>query len=472
MAWEPREPSGTSGPWGRRIRIGRGGEAYRPGQLIVPTEQYEANPELFRALGDVTAEVGSYTHITGAFDAAHEIAQLRDEGLQASHNHVLFATGHDCGCGHASAPCPPHPSTPGASDYYDSLRAQMDPGSDWHRCGGSAANPFYANPFYANPFYANPFYANPFYANPFYANAEPNPALSPSGAGGRRRTSARPALQPETSRALPEEPMADPGDIRIAIVDTGYAIDDPIAPNGIMANATITGPRHDIPTDDGDGYYDPAAGHGTFIAGIIEQHAPGCQIEVVDVLSTYGDGDEATIAQALLGLVESNVSFVNLSFSGYSHNGIPALEEAIAALRAVGTVVVASAGNDATCRAPFPAVIDGVIAVGALTEDGLPAQFTNYGPWVDASAHGVDVESAFFRWDGGEEPCCGQDPDNFEGGARWSGTSFSAPRVVGELARHMVVEGGTGEDAAAALITGGGERIPMLGTVVGFDENA
>ena len=40
------------------------------------------------------------------------------------------------------------------------------------------------------------------------------------------------------------------------------------------------------------GSLDPAAGHGTFIAGIIEQLAPGCTIKVQEVIGPLGDTNQ------------------------------------------------------------------------------------------------------------------------------------------------------------------------------------
>jgi hypothetical protein len=53
------------------------------------------------------------------------------------------------------------------------------------------------------------------------------------------------------------------------------------------------------------------------------------------------------------------------------------------------TVVVAAAGNDATGRPTYPAVLPGVVGIGAVDREGRPAPFSNYGPWVRASSLGV-----------------------------------------------------------------------------------
>jgi subtilisin family serine protease len=128
---------------------------------------------------------------------------------------------------------------------------------------------------------------------------------------------------------------------------------------------------------------------------------------------------------------------------------------------------VASAGNDATWRKQYPAALPKVIAVGAIGPMG-PAWFTNYGPWVNACAPGVGVLSTFFtNWNGATpmQPN-GLDPDDYNGWAYWSGTSFSAPVVVGNLARLMM-GGATVKEAINRLINEQAlARMPYLGTVV------
>ena len=470
----PDQPSGRSGPWRNRVRFAPGAAfAYRPGEVLVPAsyvEQAISHPILAHH------EIETQGLLEDAFalfrnvpKTLHVIAELRRDGVPAQVNHVLFATGCCCDCG-SSPGCPPHPSASGAEEDYAANPFYANP---------FYANPFYANPaggcgcgggpsanpFYANPFYANPFYANPFYANPFYANAEPNPGATASSANGRRRSSAVPTDPPPRDNA-----GGGPRSVRVAIVDTGYA-HSAVEPSGtVLDGANVIGERQDVPTDDGDDYLDPAAGHGTFIAGIIEQIAPGCALQIVDVLTTYGDGDEVTIATALLALADQegddHVHFANLSFGGYSPSAMSALAFAIAKLQANGTVVVASAGNDATCVPMYPASLPGVVGVAALDEDGAAAPFTNYGPWVRAATQGVNIVSCLFEWNGAEPLQGGVDPDDFAGGARWSGTSFAAPRVVARLAR-LVNAGVTPQQAVLGLIDDPNRpHKPMLGTVV------
>jgi subtilisin family serine protease len=213
----------------------------------------------------------------------------------------------------------------------------------------------------------------------------------------------------------------------------------------------------DEPDMEPDKRLDPAAGHGTFIAGLIRRLAPTASLKSVRVLGNYGDGDESFIAHQIDQLAdgEDGVDLLNLSFGGYSADAMAPLTAAIENLQqAKGSLVVASAGNDATCRPMWPAVLDEVIAVGALDADGDPAEFTNFGPWVRACTHGVDVVSAFFNSAPGT---------NIVDWATWSGTSFAAPIVTGMIARTMLEQGIDAHAAWFALEAGATTSIGLLG---------
>jgi subtilisin family serine protease len=123
--------------------------------------------------------------------------------------------------------------------------------------------------------------------------------------------------------------------------------------------------------------------------------------------------------------------------------------------------VVAAAGNDATSRLLFPAAfaphpggtVDSfdsgcvpLISVGALNPNGTVALFSNAGAWVLCTRPGAGLVSTFpitfqasgepsYRTRTGRET---MDPDDFSAGfGTWSGTSFAAPVLAGELAQAM-----------------------------------
>jgi subtilisin family serine protease len=239
--------------------------------------------------------------------------------------------------------------------------------------------------------------------------------------------------------------------VRVAVIDTGYTpklhpwLDDRTRAAPDTLEATDVHPKN--------GWLDDESGHGTFIAGVVLQQAPSATIEIAKVLDTEGYGSELDVARAILDHADADV--INLSLGCYSYDDQPPL--AIAeALRHVSptTVVVAAAGNDSTHRPLWPAAHKRVLAVGAVDDRLERASFSNFGWWVDAAARGVKVLSTFLEFDeaGHARPIPGREPQSFRRWARWSGTSFAAPKVAGEIAATMTRLGSkSAREAAAAL---------------------
>jgi subtilase family protein len=449
-------------PWNERVKFDpAGGFAYVPNTAFV-----RDSPVAENFLDDLRAEGESFVFedgppITGfrairggEFDTIRVVAELRAKGFDAQPDHVLFAHGMTCCC------CGPHPAA---------WSNPMLIANPFH------ANPFHANPFHANPFHANPFHANPFHANPFHAN--------PADPDGPTRSSARPADPPHwfSASALASAPkkapksrrkyVAETGTPKVVVIDTGLPGTSDL-PEFLRRALGVTAARPgyaDAPDVNRDQWLDPVAGHGTFIAGIIERIAPGCAVEVLKLLGPQGEGSESSVVAAIEAIADRQdpPAFLNLSFGGYVWERAPMLSAAVLRAQRRGVVVVASAGNDCTCRPSFPAAIPGVVSVGAIGPDG-PAWFSNYGDWVRACAPGMNVVSSFFAsFDGKEPPSGGRDIDNFRSWATWSGTSFAAPAVVGALVREMRLSGCSPTEAVTHLIDAPWlGRIPGLGTVV------
>jgi subtilisin family serine protease len=255
--------------------------------------------------------------------------------------------------------------------------------------------------------------------------------------------------------------------VQIALLDTGFTpklhpwLDARVDAGADTLEQTDVHPR--------DGWLDDEAGHGTFIAGLIVQRAPGATIRVAKVLDSEGYGTELALASTILEYAPE-VELINLSLGCYSHDDQPPLALA-EALRRVpsSTVIVAAAGNDATDRPLWPAAHKRVIAVAALDDRLRRAPFSNFGWWVDAATPAVDVLSTFIDFDeqGQVSAIPGRVPQNFRGWARWNGTSFAAPRLVGAIAAAMARSGGgTAPDAVAAVFSSGLSVDPELGVVL------
>ena len=201
---------------------------------------------------------------------------------------------------------------------------------------------------------------------------------------------------------------------------------------------------------------DRQAGHGTFVAGVLLRHAPGVTIRHHRSLSSLGLTDDITVAAALRQLRQQAVAHgsaidvivVTAGCQTADDRCPPVLRQEIG--RWTGTVVVASAGNNGTSRPCWPAALPSVIAVAANDADGTIAAFSNRGDWVDAAAPGVDVVSSYVRLMPGEEGVAPGTTTRVYGTARWSGTSFAAPRIAAEVARLR--HAGVPADTARAMV--------------------
>jgi subtilisin family serine protease len=213
---------------------------------------------------------------------------------------------------------------------------------------------------------------------------------------------------------------------------------------------------------------DAQTGHGTFIAGILLQHAPDARLRVRRVIGGDGVGDELDIVRGLRRLTGVDVVNLSIGCHTYDDRPSPVLSRAVAALGRA-TAVVACAGNAATDRPFWPAAMKPVIAVAALdTGQEDRAWFSNYGWWVDASAPGQDVTSSFPYFDGARPRVNGIDPDAFRGYATWSGTSFAAPVVAGAIADLAGREDLPASTAADLILDVTREQtLPDLGVAIG-----
>ncbi len=382
---------------------------------------------------------------------AGEIADA--EGVIVAEPNTVFMAD----AGHCIA-CPPHPAVTSAH--------------------GMHSNPVWANPVWANPVWANPVWANPVWANPVWAN--------PVWANGRTTSSAQPANQGVPARPANAACGDGPAVPRVIILDTGLAALGGGAGNApLLPQATVTSPdAADMPDLNADFALDPVAGHGTFIAGLVELACPGVRMVLPSVVEFRGDvaiGDVLTAAFVEIGkLVDQDAgasrerlrrAVLGMSFSGpMSRTDQAITRTGLSLLQQVGVVTVASAGNEGTCEKVYPAgfgdptdasALSNVVSVGALGQCG-PADFTNYGPWVRACAAGEQLTSSFFRYTElrGEFRA-------FAGWAQWSGSSFSVGVVIGALVREMRLTGSTASEAVARLVDAPGlPSIPNLGTVV------
>ena len=242
-------------------------------------------------------------------------------------------------------------------------------------------------------------------------------------------------------------------EITVAVIDTGISADS--RTDGWLTGIPET-PANIDPLDvfpvtvqngqvvRGDGLLDLAAGHGSFVTGVVEQVAPAATIRVYRAVDTQGAGSAYGVANAMVQAARDGADILHLSLGLMTVDNEPpvAFITAVDTIRSErsGVVIVASAGNMGLDIPMYPAAMPEVTGVAALNPDvrnPSRAPWSNYGDWVDCSAVGVGITSTFVE---GYEPHTenGQLVTEYFGNnswAYWSGTSFSAPQISGAVAQ-------------------------------------
>jgi serine protease len=210
-------------------------------------------------------------------------------------------------------------------------------------------------------------------------------------------------------------------------------------------------------------------GHGTFVAGTIAEAtnnrygltglAFAARIMPVRVLDSQGEGNASTIAEGVRFAVNHHAQVINLSLefsSGVTAADIPELIEALRYANRRGVTVVAAAGNEGHAAIAYPARTPTVIAVGATTEHGCLADYSNDGSGLTlvAPGGGADADLPGDPNCRPEEPSgrdiyqvtfTGSSPRRFGMPSGYEGTSMASPHVAatavliiasGVLGRH------------------------------------
>jgi len=173
----------------------------------------------------------------------------------------------------------------------------------------------------------------------------------------------------------------------VAVIDTGVSI----VPD-LQKTKFVKG--YDFVNDKIEAFDDN--GHGTHVAGTIAQStnnnygvagiAYEASIMPLKVLSSFGGGTVADIAEAIRFAADNGADVINLSLGGSGESQV--LEEAVNYAHSKGVVVVAAAGNENRNSASYPARYPHVLSVAATGPSGEKAPYSNFGAGVDISAPG------------------------------------------------------------------------------------
>jgi serine protease len=261
--------------------------------------------------------------------------------------------------------------------------------------------------------------------------------------------------------------------VTVAVLDTGVAYPDQGASRSGSPDLSLSRfvPGYDFVDDDPIPY--DQNGHGTHVASTIAEQtgngygltglAYGVKIMPVRVLDRAGAGDAVTIARGVRFAVDHGAKVINLSlnFDGSVNAGqIRGLLAALAYAHRRGRLIVAGAGNTGNRSVAYPALGPHVLAVGATTDDGCLASYSNHGDGLDLVAPGGGSDANL-----PDDPLCragrrglpiyqitqaGPHLNSFDI-TGYMGTSMAAPQVSATAAL-VVASGVIGDDPSAAAI--------------------
>ena len=238
--------------------------------------------------------------------------------------------------------------------------------------------------------------------------------------------------------------------VRVAILDTGLApkqkalwskVD--LSMNAIEPNS----PAYDIPhnTDsNGNGLTDQAVGHGTMVAGIIDQISPKTRFVIARVADSDGLASGWNVIKGLAFAVTSNAEVANVSLGTLLE--VPALGDVVDWCLENNLLIVAPIGNNGTEAACYPSRFDSVVCVGGVDSLNHKTTFSNFNRVCTTSAPAIGFASQF--WDGHL--------------AYWSGTSFASPVVAAVVAESLRHTAPTTPEAIKAAILASGPTLDRL----------
>jgi hypothetical protein len=270
------------------------------------------------------------------------------------------------------------------------------------------------------------------------------------------------AIRLREARAL--EAFREPRRIRVAVLDTGVDRGHPALRDRVCRYLHRLTPTRETPDD--------IVGHGTHVAGIIaaadtELGVHGmcrCDLTVYKIFGgetflVHDQGrsyrlflvDPVAYRAALQRCLDTPTDVINLSLGGTAPPD-PHERALVAALIASGRVIVAAMGNSSThrTRRSYPAALPGVIAVGAVGQDGRSAPFSCTGRHITCCAPGMDIWSTLPRAQGAfgfpatrsGRRTAGANPlaRNVRYDA-WPGTSMACPQVTAAVAMLLATRG-------------------------------
>ena len=276
----------------------------------------------------------------------------------------------------------------------------------------------------------------------------------------------------------------------VAVSDTGLDFTHPDIQNRVRVNPAedrnhngiVDASDYDGRDSDHNGYVDDIRGwdfnggdndptddnlHGTHVSGTIAAQgnnglgvvgvAHNARILPVKFLDSSGSGSIVNGAATIVYAAQSGADVINMSW------GVPlsqTVADAVAQARALGTVLVAAAGNSNADLQNFsPAAVPGVIAVASTDQNDAKSDFSNWGQKLSVAAPGGgsndpnDLQQSFLNIlslrAAGLGPASLVVGNNY---LRLRGTSMASPHAAGTVALILSRQPAIGIDLAQAIL--------------------
>jgi len=265
--------------------------------------------------------------------------------------------------------------------------------------------------------------------------------------------------------------------VRVAVIDSGVDFSHPDLAGRLLSgyNYIVT---TTLPYDD--------FGHGTHVTGIIAALANNgkgivggashVEIDPLKMLGSTGNGTIANLNRAICDAADRGADVINMSLEVPSSLSISLADQMQAAVDyaySKGSVLVAAAGNSNGGPVYYPARLNHVIAVAALTPENLRAPYSAIGTQLDIAAGGGSfTESVLSTWPASVPgKCTGTGRVLLmEGSAYYCtepGTSMAAPLVSAAAALLLALQPSLTSDQVEAILEETARNIGLPNTQVG-----
>lgn len=161
-------------------------------------------------------------------------------------------------------------------------------------------------------------------------------------------------------------------------------------------------------------------GHGSHVASIILNIAPGATIYMAKAMGHDGGGSMEAVIKATQWLLDEGVHIINCSFGFNAGVKVTEYEKLVTLAAERGVIFVCASGNEGADAALFPGSHSKVFCVGAIDKHEKITNFSNTGTAIDLVAPGKDILGV-----------------GLNGLMLMSGTSQATPHVTGMLILYM-----------------------------------